>query len=242
MNPVEKSDKDLLRLEGISSGYSGVRVLHDISMRVKEGDSAIIVGPNGAGKTTLMRTIMGIMVDLFEGEVYFEGEEIGKAGGSETVEKGLNMVPQEGKIFPSLTVDGNLEMGGLSYEGDVEERREEVYELFPRLEERSNQIAGSLSGGERQMLAIGRALMVEPKMLLLDEPTSGLQPSLVDSVGDKIQTLKDMGVPILMSTQVRSFIDLGDKVFLIEAGEIVERGSDEEMIKSDGVQSLYPEE
>ncbi|RLA94454.1 MAG: ABC transporter ATP-binding protein, partial [Deltaproteobacteria bacterium] len=179
----------ILKIENVASGYGAMEVLHGVSLEVEEGQIVSVIGPNGAGKTTLLNTIFGVLKP-WKGKIYFKGEDISGLPPEKLVRTGIAYVPQQpDNIFPSLTVEENLEMGGFIREGDLRPRMEEIYELFPSISNRRKSRAGDLSGGMRQMLAIGRALMLSPEVLLLDEPSTGLAPVLVDALFERIRLL-----------------------------------------------------
>ena len=229
---------NILQVYGIVSGYGSMEVLHDVSVEVEEGKIVTLLGPNGSGKTTLLRTIFGI-VKPREGSVTFKGEDITGLAPDKTVMKGLSYVPQEENIFPSLSVQENLEMGAFTREDDWGSRVEEIYELFPDITDRRKSRAGELSGGMRQMLAIGRALMLNPEVLLLDEPSTGLAPFLVDQIFEKIQELNRQGVTIFLVEQNAQALQCADKAYILEGGEKKAEGSAEELMADEEIGKLY---
>ena len=190
---------DLLVIDNVYGGYGGADILTGATMRVHGPEIVVIIGPNGAGKSTLMKSIFGL-VHLRTGSITALGHEITNLRTDLIAQAGLAFVPQERNVFPSLTVDENLDMGAYLKSSDAA-NKERIYSIFPQLKPRKGQRAGSLSGGERQMLAMGRALMIEPKLLLLDEPTAALAPRLVDETLDKIGEIKSLGVGVLMVEQ-----------------------------------------
>lgn len=211
----------MLRIEGISSGYGDVTVLHELSFEVKHEIYAIL-GANGAGKSTLMKTIAKIL-KLKTGEIYFKDENISSYAPYEIAAKGLAFVPQEENVFPSMTVLENLSIGAVLLEPKLKkEKIDEIFQLFPALAERSNQKAGSLSGGEGQMVAVGRALMQDPKLILLDEPTAGLSPKYVDIFFSKIQEIhktKDVSIIISEQNAVKA-MEIADRIMVLNLGKI----------------------
>jgi branched-chain amino acid transport system ATP-binding protein len=191
----------ILEAKQIRGGYGGgVDILNGISTVVHEGEIVSIIGPNGAGKSTLMKALFGLL-NVSEGSVYFAGQEITGLRPDQIVRRGLCYVPQEYNVFPTLTVNENLEMGAFVRNDDFRPQMDTVYELFPPLKEKRRQQAGKLSGGQRQMVAIGRALMLNPSMLMLDEPSAGLSPLFVDQIFDRVQKINSLGVAILMVEQ-----------------------------------------
>lgn len=190
----------LLEINDIYGGYGGGDILKGISLNMDARDIVAIVGPNGAGKSTVMKAAFGL-VNIRSGRVSFDGHDITGLSADRIVRHGISYVPQEQNVFPSLNVQENLEIGGYILKGDLKPRMEAIYELFPRLAERRRQAAGSMSGGERQMVAMGRALMLEPKLLLLDEPTAGLSPAFIDQTFANVKRINDNGVGILMVEQ-----------------------------------------
>ena len=190
----------LLAIEGLDAGYGDLQVLSDVDMAVGSEEYIAIVGPNGAGKSTVMRTVFGL-ADHMDGEIRFDGEEIHGLRPDQVITRGLNYVPQSDNVFPGLTVRENLEMGAYILDELPEDRLESVYDRFPILYERVDQAAGSLSGGQQQMLAMGRALMLDPDLLLLDEPSAGLAPDLVEETLDRVDRINDAGTAILMVEQ-----------------------------------------
>jgi branched-chain amino acid transport system ATP-binding protein len=190
----------LLETRNLYGGYGGVDILNNISLRVESDEIVSIVGPNGAGKSTVMKAVFGL-ITVRRGQVLFQGREITRQRPDLIVQQGMCYVPQEANVFPSLSVQENLEMGAFLRTDSYREQMDQVYELFPPLKEKRKQAAGSLSGGQRQMVAIGRALMLKPSLLLLDEPSSGLSPLFIDLIFERVQEINRMGVGILMVEQ-----------------------------------------
>jgi len=229
----------ILRVENVVSGYGSMEVLHGLSLEVEEGQVVSMIGPNGAGKTTLLRTIFGVLRP-WKGKVYFKEEDISGLPPERLVRMGMAYIPQEYNIFPSLTVQENLEMGAFIREDDYRPRLEEIYELFPDLTDRRQSGAGDLSGGMRQMLAIGRALMLNPELLLLDEPSTGLAPFLVDAILDRIKDLNDQGVSIFMVEQnAYKALQISNRAYVLEGGEKRAEGNAQEMLEDEEIGKLY---
>ncbi len=190
----------LLDARDLYGGYGGADILKGASLRVEPDEIVVIVGPNGAGKSTAMKAIFGLL-QIRQGRVSYRGEDITNAKPEQMVRRGVAYVPQEHNVFPSLTVQENLEMGAYLMTGDIKPRMDRVYDLFPRLGERRRQAAGLMSGGERQMVAMGRALMIDPQLLMLDEPTAGLSPLLIDETFERIKEINAQGIGVLMVEQ-----------------------------------------
>lgn len=231
----------LLQVAAIRVRYSGLAVLHGISLEVNEGETVCVVGANGAGKSTLLRAIMGTQ-RVLEGRILFRGQEIQNLKTERIVREGIIYVPEERMLFRPLSVEENLELGGyiLSDSDEVDEGLDFVYNLFPRLKERRAQPASTLSGGEQQMLAIGRGLISKPRILMLDEPSLGLAPLLVDEVLDTVRRLKEEGMTILLVEQnVREALDLADRGYVIQTGRIVNQGTGEELLESDMFRTAF---
>jgi ABC-type branched-subunit amino acid transport system ATPase component len=218
-----------LRIENVVSGYGGMDVLHGLSLEVEEGKIVTLLGPNGSGKTTALRTIFGLLAPR-QGRVFYKDEDITGLPPEKIARSGMCYVPQEENIFPSLTVQENLEMGAFTREDDFRPRMEEVYALFPDLTDRRRSRAGDLSGGMRQMLAIGRALMLNPEMLLLDEPSTGLAPFLVEQIFEKIQTLNKQGVTVFLVEQNAQALRCADRAYILEGGEKKAEGTAQELM------------
>jgi branched-chain amino acid transport system ATP-binding protein len=234
----------LLRVEGLSAAYGPVRVLHDVSFTLAEGESLSVLGANGAGKTTLLRAISGLMVRR-EGSVVFAGREIAASRPDEIVRLGVSQVPEGRRLFFPLTVLENLEAGALPLRangraGEVNDALAMVFELFPRLAERRTQISGTLSGGEQQMLAIARALMSRPRVLLLDEPSVGLAPKVIESLFAVLHTLKGGGLTILLAEQhVPLALDLADRAVILGLGRVALAGAPAERRESAEIRRIY---
>jgi branched-chain amino acid transport system ATP-binding protein len=231
----------MLQVEGVSAGYGKFNILNNISIKVDDGTTVIMVGSNGAGKSTLLKAISGV-VRPASGTIYFNGQRIDGCSPHQIVELGIALVPEGGRIFSDLTVYENLKMG--SYPASA--RREfggslqQVFQLFPLLEDRKKQMAGSLSGGERQMLAIARALMTKPKLIMLDEPSSGLAPKIVARVFEFVETIKAQGYSILMVEQnVLKAVGLAEYAYLLETGTLVYEGKRQEFLKNPKIRASY---
>jgi len=190
----------ILKLENISGGYGEANILHGISMEINAGEIVVVIGPNGAGKSTAMKAVFGLL-RLSGGSVWLDGEDITGMEPAQVVQKGVCYVPQTNNVFPTLSVQENLEMGAYIRKDDYRPRLREIYEMFPPLAEKKKQQAGQLSGGQRQMVAMGKALMLEPKILMLDEPTAGLSPIYRNEIFQIVHQINTTGVPILMVEQ-----------------------------------------
>jgi len=216
----------MLTLESLNCGYGAVRAVHDLSFELPAGTLLALLGPNGAGKTSTMMAIMG-HVDIYSGRVLYEGADISRRRAVDRAELGIALVPEGRQLFPDLTVDENLTVGGYAHARARDRvNRECVFHVFPRLAERTTQLASSLSGGEQQMLAIGRALMAEPRLLLVDELSLGLMPKMVDLCLKALLDLKRDGVTILLVEQnTARALDVADQVIVLSSGAVVFRGS-----------------
>ncbi len=205
--------------ENMVGGYGGADILKGCSIDVNEGEIAVIVGPNGAGKSTAMRALLG-MLDLKQGSVRFRGKDISSLSPQDRIAEGIAFVPQTSNVFTSMTVFENLEMGAFLRNDEISETLEQIYELFPILAENKDQLAGELSGGQRQQVAVGRALMSQPAVLMLDEPTAGVSPIVMDELFDRILEVRQTGVAILMVEQnARQALDIADRGFVLVIGE-----------------------
>jgi len=205
--------------ENMIGGYGGADILKGCSIEVNEGEIAVIVGPNGAGKSTAMRALLG-MLDLKQGSVQFRGKDISSLSPQDRIAEGIAFVPQTSNVFTSMTVFENLEMGAFLRDDDITETLEQIYELFPILAEKKEQLAGELSGGQRQQVAVGRALMSQPAVLMLDEPTAGVSPIVMDDLFDRIIEVRQTGVAILMVEQnARQALNIADRGFVLVIGE-----------------------
>ena len=200
-------------------GYGGADILKGCSIDVNEGEIAVIVGPNGAGKSTAMKALLG-MLSLKQGEIRFRGKDISGLTPQDRIAEGIAFVPQTSNVFTSMTVYENLEMGAFLRDDDISETVEQIYELFPILAEKKDQLAGELSGGQRQQVAVGRALMSQPEVLMLDEPTAGVSPIVMDELFDRILEIRATGVAILMVEQnARQALHIADRGFVLVVGE-----------------------
>ncbi|RLC73133.1 MAG: ABC transporter ATP-binding protein [Chloroflexi bacterium] len=231
----------LLELRNLHAGYGEVKVLNGVELLVREGEIVSVVGPNGSGKSTMMKTIFGLLKPE-EGKIIYKGEDITALEPFEIIKRGICYVPQEHNVFPSLTVEENLEMGAyiLDSPEELKKGKERVYELFPPLKERANSAVRTLSGGMRQMVAFGRALMLNPDLLLLDEPSAGLAPKLVEDIITKLQGINMQGVSLLLIEQnVRRALELCDRGYVLDGGKTALEGSSEELLSSKRVQEIY---
>jgi branched-chain amino acid transport system ATP-binding protein len=231
----------MLEVNDINTYYGNIHALRGISIMVEEGEIVCLIGANGAGKTTTLRTISGLLKPR-TGNVVLEGEDLAKYKAHEVVYKGVAMIPEGRGIFSRLTVSENLDMGAFSRKdkSSINTDLNRVFDLFPRLKERRNQVAGTLSGGEQQMLATGRALMAHPRLLLMDEPSMGLAPVLVESVFEAIQRINREGTTILLVEQNATMaLSVADRGYVLQTGEIVLQDSAENLRKNEMVQKAY---
>lgn len=230
----------MLSVSDIDAGYGDLQILDAVSFDLDEGETVSIIGPNGAGKTTLMRVIIGELTPT-SGSVTLEGTDITEHSTDERISLGLSLVPEERHLFRKMSVEENLRLGSYTARGSgYKQRLELVFELFPRLAERTEQRAGTLSGGEAQMLTIGRALMSDPRLLLLDEPSLGLAPKLIPELFGKIAEINAGGVAIVLVEQrVRRALDVADRGYLLEDGQISASGPASDLLNDDNVIQMY---
>ena len=231
----------MLELSDVSAGYGSFQALFNVSLEVKAGEAVAVIGPNGAGKTSLLRAISKL-IDVTAGEIRMNGTRLADVPAHEIIDLGLSQVPEHRRLFPRLTVEENLRMGAYpaAARARFAERLAMVYELFPRMKERRDQAAGTLSGGEQQMCAIGRALMSGPKLLLLDEPSAGLAPVIVQSIFDMIRKIRSEGYTVMIVEQnVRQVLKVVDRAYLLEVGRIKLAGSAVELLASKEIQKAY---
>lgn len=231
----------MLEVRGLDSGYGFLQVLWDVSLHVSEGEFVALLGPNGAGKTTTLRTIAGLLTPK-AGEVKFQGKPIGNLPAHKISQMGIGFVSESLNLFTGMSVRENLLLGAYT----VRDRRKQldsldfVFHLFPRLKERANQLAGTLSGGERKMLAIARGMMSDPVLLLVDEPSLGLAPKLVLAVFDALETLRERGVTILLVEQnVNTTLHITDRAYVLEQGRIVLEGKSTDLLEDEHVRKAY---
>ncbi|MCP1154214.1 ABC transporter ATP-binding protein [Peribacillus frigoritolerans] len=231
----------MLKIEDINVYYGNIQALKEVSMEINEGEIVTLIGANGAGKSTLLKTISGLLKPK-QGKVLFEGDSIGGKPAQSIVKLGISHVPEGRRVFANMTVAENLELGAYlrkDKEG-IHKDMEKVYELFPRLLERIKQQAGTLSGGEQQMLAMGRALMAKPRLLLLDEPSMGLAPLLVKQIFNIIQEISESGTTILLVEQNANLaLSIADRAYVVETGRIVLSGNAEELTSSEEIKMAY---
>lgn len=225
-------NQKLLDVENVISGYGSKNVLNEVSLEVKQDEVVAVLGLNGVGKTTLLKTIIGFL-KASSGFILFKGQDITTFKTTQRVNIGISLMPQEDPVFPNMTVAENLDMGGWLIKDNIEKKNtlSEIYRLFPRLHERRKQKAGSLSGGERQMLSIARALMIKPKLLMMDEPSLGLMPKLVDAIFEKILEIKKQGVAILLVEQNNKALNYVDHGYIMDMGSIKFKGNAEDLKK-----------
>ena len=237
---IDQFDDKFLKAHKITGGYgSGPDILHACDISVGKGEIAVIVGPNGAGKSTAMKAIFG-MLDVREGSVLLDGVDISNFSTQDRVRAGMGFVPQNQNIFTSMTVEENLEMGAFIRKDDFSDTLEQVFELFPVLKEKRRQAAGELSGGQRQQVAAGRALMTQPKILMLDEPTAGVSPIVMDELFDRIIEVSRTGIPILMVEQnARQALGIADTGFVMVQGRNAYTGSGKELLADPEVRKSF---
>lgn len=232
----------MLSLKNISVKYGGFTAVHDINIELSEGEIVVLLGSNGAGKSTTFRTISGLSKPS-KGEIFFEGKSLNKVSADRIVQLGIGQCPEGRKLFPAMTVQENLKMGAFVHrrkKDEIKKSLEHVYELFPILRDKNDDAAGSLSGGQQQMLAIGRALMSKPKLMLLDEPSVGLAPLIVEQMFEVIQQINREGTTILLAEQnANAALKIADKGYVFENGSIVLQGSSEELFANDEIRKAY---
>src|SRR5213593_1739110 len=238
---MRRKCKPMLRVANVSAGYAGFQALFDVSLDVNAGESVAVIGPNGAGKTTLLRLISKL-IEPTRGDILFETKNLNDVPPHSVVARGIAHVPENRRLFPRLTVEENLRMGAFPRAARERygERLNFVYGLFPRLEERRGQPAGTLSGGEQQMCAIGRALMSGPKLLLLDEPSAGLAPVVVQAIFDLVRRICAQGYTVLIVEQnIRQVLKVVGRAYLLEAGRIKLSGNSKEFLDSQEIRKTY---
>lgn len=234
----------MLEINGLSAFYGSIRALDNVSVRVPSGAIVSIVGANGAGKSTLLKSICGAIAQK-KGEIIFEGEPIHRASMQDIVRMGVSLVPEGRQLFTSMTVLDNLHLGAYTYfsrknRARFEENLEQVFALFPRLHERRPQVAGTMSGGEQQMLSIGRALMAGPRLLMLDEPSLGLAPMIIEEIFDNIRDLNRRGTTVLLVEQnAREALRLSDYAYVLETGKVVHKGAGPELLQDPAIEKAY---
>jgi len=231
----------MLELKSVDAGYGTCQALFGINLEVKAGEAVGVIGPNGAGKTTLMRAISGL-IRPNKGSISMQGSDVLATPAHRIVSLGIGHVPENRRLFPKLTVNDNLKMGAYMQDARARyaERLEFVFDLFPRLKERRHQMAGTMSGGEQQMCAIGRALMSDPKLLLLDEPSAGLAPVVVQQVFELVKRIRASGLTVLIVEQnVQQVLRVVDRAYLLEAGTIRASGKSSEMLADDQIRQAY---
>ena len=237
---VAQTGEPFLIGDAMTGGYGkGPDILHSCTIAAEKGEIAVIVGPNGAGKSTAMKAVFG-MLNVNQGAVRLDGEDITHLSPQERVIKGMGFVPQTSNIFTSMTVEENLEMGAFIRRDDFEDTMTQVYDLFPILKEKRNQAAGELSGGQRQQVAVGRALMTQPKVLMLDEPTAGVSPIVMDELFDRIIEVARTGIPILMVEQnARQALEIADKAYVLVQGRNAHTGTGKELLADPEVRRSF---
>ena len=231
----------MLQVDGLGTGYGRAQALHDVSLRVEDGEIVTILGPNGAGKTSLVNAIAGVL-PTWGGSVTFDGIEMTTLPPHRVIEQGMALVPEGRRIFPKMTVTENLDLGSytLTARSGRDAALESVYRIFPRLEERHSQVAGTLSGGEQQMLAIGRALMAQPRLLLLDEPSLGLAPIVVENIFEVLRQVNSTGVSILLVEQnAVEALDIAARGYVLEEGRVVGEGTAVELEQDERLRKAY---
>ena len=229
----------ILEIKNLSVSYGGIEAIKNISIDVEAGSIVTLIGSNGAGKSSTLRSIAGI-VKAKSGEVLFEGENILGLSPDQIVKRGVTLVPEGRRVFPNLTVAENLHVGAYLRKDDIKPDLEYVYELFPRLKERSWQFAGTLSGGEQQMLAVGRAMMARPKLIMMDEPSLGLAPLIVQGIFDIIRTINKAGITVLLIEQnAKMALKVADYDYVMQTGEITLSGTGAELLENEEVKEAY---
>ena len=231
----------MLEVKDLEVYYGVIQAIKGVSFEVNQGEVIALIGANGAGKTTILHTVTGLLSPK-KGQVFFEGKDITKVPAHKIVSMGMAHVPEGRRVFAELSVYENLKMGAYTRKdkSEIEESLENVYRRFPRLEERKNQMAGTLSGGEQQMLAMGRALMSKPKIILMDEPSMGLSPILVNEIFDIIQAVSESGMTVLLVEQnAKKALAIADRAYVLETGNIVLEGKAKDLLEDDSIKKAY---
>lgn len=231
----------MFELKGINIAYGDVHIVYDVNLQIEKGEIISLVGSNGAGKTTILRTISGLLKPL-SGEIIFDGKRLDQLRPAQIVDLGISQVPEGRKLFGSMPVEINLEMGAVRKQArrNKQENMRKVFDLFPVLAERKKQLAGSLSGGEQQMLAIGRSLMSEPKLLIMDEPSLGLAPFLVKNILDTVVKIRKEGTTVLLVEQnLVQALKISDRCYIVETGRIVQTGTGPELLQDENIKKKY---
>ncbi|MBE5983778.1 MAG: ABC transporter ATP-binding protein [Paenibacillaceae bacterium] len=229
----------MLKVNNLAVSYGAIKAIHGVSMEVHDGEVVSLIGANGAGKTTILRTISGLK-KADDGEILFNGTDLRKMEHSKIITLKLAHVPEGRHIFPQMTVEENLEMGAFTDKKDLEANMEEVFDRFSRLKERRRQLAGTLSGGEQQMLAVGRALMAKPSMILMDEPSMGLSPLLVKEIFSIIKEVNRKGITVLLVEQnAKMALSISSRAYVMETGKITISGDAGELLRDDRVRKAY---
>ena len=230
---------EILSIKSLSGGYGGVDILHNVSLTVETGEIVVMVGPNGAGKSTAMKSIFGL-IKISGGQVLFNNIDLTGKAPEKIVATGISYVPQTQNIFVTLSVKENLEMGAFILKSDISDRLTRVYDMFPALKEKQKQSAGTLSGGQRQMVAIGKAMMLDPELLLLDEPTAGLSPSLQNDVLETVTEINKSGVSVLMVEQnARQALNVADRGYIFVDGKIRSEGPADQLLSQPDIATLF---
>ncbi len=230
---------NILEIKDLSVNFGGIKAVDGISMQVPEGKIITLIGANGAGKSTILRSVSGI-VKPQHGDIVFDGESIFGKTPDAIVSKGITLVPEGRRVFPNLTVLENLKIGAYLRKDKLDDDIEYIYSLFPRLKERNWQLAGTLSGGEQQMLAVGRALMSRPRLIMMDEPSLGLAPLVVKDIFEIIKTINESGITVLLNEQNANMaLKIADLGYVIETGRIILTGTGEELLSNESVKEAY---
>lgn len=235
---IRTFDDSILSARKIESGYGDLQVLHGVNLDVRENEIVLIFGPNGAGKSTFIKAIYGLL-PVWKGNVYLDSKEITSVPAEDMILHGASYVPQYGNVFKNMTVSENLDIGGI-HSDDISDNKSKMFDLFPELRDFENRDAGTLSGGERQMLAIARAMMVDPEILFIDEPSAGLAPELVERALEYIERINEAGTSVLMVEQnVSAALEIADRGYALSVGENHFEGAADDLFESDQIQELY---